>query len=151
MFIGHLALGFAAKRAAPRVSLAVLFSAAQLADIRRAIVALDVWEWTPLLFLILGSFSPARLPSEFSFASLSLSNYAKVWRDPGTYAVFSNTLLFACGSTALGVVIAASLAWLVERTDMPAKIWVYGGVPMTLAMPGMLISACFGITPRSGS
>ena len=33
MFIGHLALGFAAKRAAPRVSLAVLFSAAQLADI----------------------------------------------------------------------------------------------------------------------
>ena len=33
MFIGHLALGFAAKRAAPRVSLAVLFSAAQFADI----------------------------------------------------------------------------------------------------------------------
>ena len=33
MFIGHLALGFAAKRVAPRVSLAVLVSAAQLADI----------------------------------------------------------------------------------------------------------------------
>ena len=32
MFIGHLALGFAAKRAAPRVSLAMLFVAAQLAD-----------------------------------------------------------------------------------------------------------------------
>ncbi len=32
MFIGHFALGFAAKRAAPRVSLAVLFSAAQFAD-----------------------------------------------------------------------------------------------------------------------
>jgi hypothetical protein len=33
MFIGHLALGFAAKRASPRVSLAMLFAAAQLADI----------------------------------------------------------------------------------------------------------------------
>jgi hypothetical protein len=33
MFIGHLALGFAAKRAAPRVSLAMLFTAAQFADI----------------------------------------------------------------------------------------------------------------------
>lgn len=33
MFIGHFALGFAAKRAAPRVSLAVLFVAAQLADV----------------------------------------------------------------------------------------------------------------------
>ena len=32
MFIGHFALGFAAKRAAPRASLAVLFAAAQLAD-----------------------------------------------------------------------------------------------------------------------
>src|SRR5262249_41679603 len=33
MFLGHFALGFAAKRATPRVSLAVLFAAAQLADL----------------------------------------------------------------------------------------------------------------------
>ena len=33
MFIGHFALGFAVKRAAPRLSLAILFAAAQLADV----------------------------------------------------------------------------------------------------------------------
>jgi hypothetical protein len=33
MFVGHFALGFAAKRYAPRVSLAMLFVAAQLADL----------------------------------------------------------------------------------------------------------------------
>ena len=33
MFIGHFAIGFAAKRAAPRLSLAVLFAAAQFADL----------------------------------------------------------------------------------------------------------------------
>jgi hypothetical protein len=33
MFIGHFALGFAAKRVTPRVSLAVLFVAAQFADL----------------------------------------------------------------------------------------------------------------------
>src|SRR5687767_15581369 len=33
MFIGHLALGFAAKRALPTISLAVLFVAVQLADV----------------------------------------------------------------------------------------------------------------------
>jgi membrane-bound metal-dependent hydrolase YbcI (DUF457 family) len=33
MFIGHIALGLAAKRAVPRVSLAMLIAAAQLADI----------------------------------------------------------------------------------------------------------------------
>ena len=33
MFVGHFALGFAAKRAAPQLSLGVLFLAAQLADV----------------------------------------------------------------------------------------------------------------------
>jgi hypothetical protein len=33
MFVGHFALGFAAKRATPRVSLAALLAAAQLADL----------------------------------------------------------------------------------------------------------------------
>src|SRR5689334_19333381 len=33
MFVGHFALGFAAKRAAPKLSLALLFAACQLADI----------------------------------------------------------------------------------------------------------------------
>ena len=33
MFIGHLALGFAAKRAAPRISLGALFAASQLPDL----------------------------------------------------------------------------------------------------------------------
>jgi iron(III) transport system permease protein len=106
----------------------------------------------PLLFLVLGSFSTARLPSEFSFFSLSLANYAKVWRDPGTYAVFSNTIAFASGSTVFGVATAAALAWLVERTDMPCKVWVYGGVPLTLAMPGMLQAMAWVLlaSPRIG-
>ena len=93
---------------------------------------------TPLMFLVRGSFSQARLPAEFSFSRLGLSNYIKVWGDPATYAVMSNTLWFALGSTAYGILIAATLAWLVERTNIPGKIWIYAGVPMTLAMPGML-------------
>ena len=107
---------------------------------------------TPLLFLILGSFSQARLPSEFSFHSLGLANYIKVWSDRGTYAVLSNTLWFALGSTTFGIVIAAGLAWLVERTNIPGKIWIYAGVPMTLAMPGMLQSMAWVLlaSPRIG-
>jgi iron(III) transport system permease protein len=107
---------------------------------------------TPLLFLILGSFSQARLPSEFSFHSLGLANYIKVWSDRGTYAVVSNTLWFAVGSTTFGIVIAAGLAWLVERTNIPGKIWIYAGVPMTLAMPGMLQAMAWVLlaSPRIG-
>jgi iron(III) transport system permease protein len=106
----------------------------------------------PLLFLILGSFSQARLPSEFSFSNLSLVNYIKVWSDPGTYAVLSNTLWFATGSMAFGIVVAAGLAWLVERTNVPGKVWIYAGVPMTLAMPGMLQAMAWVLlaSPRIG-
>ena len=115
----------------PRIPPSSLWHVAVLLIVFLAVVA-------PLLFLILGSFSQARLPSEFSFFSLGLANYIKVWSDPGTYAVLSNTLWFAIGSTAFGIVVAAGLAWLVERTNIPGKIWIYAGVPMTLAMPGML-------------
>ncbi len=107
---------------------------------------------TPLSFLVLGSFSQARLPAEFSFSSLGLSNYIKVWGDPATYAVMSNTLWFALGSTAYGILVAATLAWLVERTNIPGKIWIYAGVPMTLAMPGMLQAMAWVLlaSPRIG-
>jgi hypothetical protein len=45
MFIGHFGLGFAAKRVAPGISLAVLFAAAQLADLMWPIlVALGIEE-----------------------------------------------------------------------------------------------------------
>jgi iron(III) transport system permease protein len=130
---------------APRIRLASLWQFAVFLVVLLAVL-------TPLLFLILGSFSQARLPSEFSFSNLSLANYVKVWSDPGTYAILSNTLWFAIGSTAFGIVVAAGLAWLVERTDVPGKIWIYAGVPMTLAMPGMLQAMAWVLlaSPRIG-
>lgn len=44
MFIGHFAVAFAAKRAAPRTSLGVLFAGAQLADMLWPIFLLFGWE-----------------------------------------------------------------------------------------------------------
>src|SRR5258706_5752965 len=129
----------------PRLRAASLWHLALLALVVLLVV-------TPLAFLVLGSFSRARLPSEFSFATLTFANYAKVWSDPGTYAVFSNTILFATGSVAVGITIAASLAWLVERTDLPFKPIVYGGGPMTLGMPGILQAMAWVLllSPRIG-
>jgi hypothetical protein len=44
MFIGHYALGLAAKRAAPRTSLGTLFAAPTLADLLWPIFLLLGWE-----------------------------------------------------------------------------------------------------------
>ena len=107
---------------------------------------------TPLVLLILGSFSLAVLPTDISFSNMGLDNYEDVWLDPGTYAVFSNTFFYVTGATAFGVTTAAVLAWTVERTDIPGKIWIYAGVPMTLAVPSMLQAMAWVLmmSPRSG-
>ncbi len=106
----------------------------------------------PLGFLVLGSFSTADLPTELDPAKLSLVNYEEVWFNPATYRVFANTAIYVAGSTAFGISVAVILAWLVERTDMPGKIWIYVGVPLTLAMPGMLQAMAWVLllSPRIG-
>jgi iron(III) transport system permease protein len=106
----------------------------------------------PLAFLILGSFSTARLPTDFTLDQLGLRNYVRVWTDPATYAVFQNTVIYVAGATVIGISVAAFLAWLCERTNMPGKIWIYASVPMTLAMPGLIQAMAWVLllSPRSG-
>jgi iron(III) transport system permease protein len=106
----------------------------------------------PVLFLILGSFSTARLPGDFSLDTMGWVNYITVYTDPTTYELFTNTFIYVTGSVLIGISLAIALAWLVERTDMPGKIWIYAGVPMTLAVPGMLQAMAWVIllSPRIG-
>lgn len=106
----------------------------------------------PLVLLILGSFSLASLPTDLDLSDLTTENYEEVWNDQGTARIFSNTLIYVLGATLLGSTIAIALAWLVERTNMPGKIWVYAGVPMTLAVPSMLQAMAWVLllSPRIG-
>src|SRR5215472_6535087 len=123
----------------------------------------ETWPWfvllavallvaTPLAFLVLGSFSTADIPGQFSWTTLGLDNYRQVWLDPDTYAVFGDTLIYVAGAVSFSIVVAAILAWLAERTNMPGRIWIYAGVPMTLAMPGMLVGIAWVLllSPRIG-
>ena len=106
----------------------------------------------PLFFLILGSFSTARLPTDFSIDTMGWVNYIKVYTDPGTYELFTNTAIYVGGSSILSITLAVTLAWLVERTNLPGKLWIYAGVPMTLAVPGMLQAMAWVLlfSPRIG-
>ncbi|MFT5540241.1 MAG: iron(III) transport system permease protein, partial [Alphaproteobacteria bacterium] len=106
----------------------------------------------PLTLLVLGSFSLASLPTDLNLADLTTENYEEVWSDDGTLRVFTNTLIYVSGATVLGITIAVALAWLVERTNMPGKVWIYAGVPMTLAVPSMLQAMAWVLllSPRIG-
>jgi iron(III) transport system permease protein len=128
-----------------------------------ALKTANYWHWmllicvaalviTPMLLLTLGSFSTASLPTDITLSDLNLDNYYKVWTDPSTYALFYNTFIYVTGATCFGITLAAALAWLVERTDMPGKIWIYAGVPMTLVLPGLLQAMAWVLllSPRIG-
>ncbi len=72
----------------------------------------------PLVFLILGSFSAARMPSDFSLTGMSLKNYAAVYLDQNIYDLMGNTVIYVVGSVLLGISLAVSLAWLVEEYQL---------------------------------
>ena len=106
----------------------------------------------PLGFLVLGSFSSGRFLGEINFAELTLDNYRVVWGNAATHAVFANTMIYAFGAIAIGVPLAVTLAYLVERTNIPCKIWIYSGVTLCLAMPGLLQSMAYVLlfSPKIG-
>ena len=112
----------------------------------------------------------SQLPSGLASMSLALVGFgtlavskrkARTGRNPQTGAAikiearrlprFTPGKQLKAGAFVAGT-IGLPLAWLVERTDMPGKIWIYAGVPMTLAVPGMLQAIAWVIllSPRIG-
>jgi iron(III) transport system permease protein len=106
----------------------------------------------PIAMLVLGSFSSARLPADFAADQLTLNNYASVYSDPLTYRVLGNTVVYVCATIFFGMGIALLFAWLVARTNLPLRwLWV-AGIPLGLAIPGMLESMVWVLlfSPRIG-
>ena len=94
MFIGHFAVGFAAKRVAPRLSLAALFAAVALADI--------IW---PFL-LVLGIEQVRIDPGNTAFTPLDFVSYP-----------YSHSLVFL---VLWGIVFGSLCAWSVhDQQVMP--------------------------------
>ena len=122
MFIGHFAVGFAAKRAAPRVSLALLMAAVAWADIL----------WTAFLFL---GVEHARIsPGDTKYTPLDLYDYP--WSHSLLMLAFWGALLGgiywlirkdARGAWVVGACVVSHwvLDWVTHRPDMP----LYPGGP----------------------
>jgi len=155
MFVGHLALGFAAKRVTTRVSLAVLFSAAQFADLLwPVLVAAGVEQvrldpgntaFTPLDFV--------SYPYSHSLIALILwgvivgTIYTMATRAPAAAAV----------TLALLVVSHWLLDYVTHRPDMPLTmggpqrlgLGLWNSVPGTLAAEFALFGGGLAVYLRS--
>jgi len=124
MFVGHFALGFAAKHTAPRVGLAVLFLAAQLADtIWPILIAAGIEhvriEQNSNPFLLLNFISYPYSHSLLLLAIWGIALAAIYRATAGRQPPSASFILFAL------VVSHWVLDWITHRPDMP----LYPGGP----------------------
>ena len=99
MFLGHFAVGFAAKRVAPRASLGTLFAAAQLLDLL----------WPPLVLAGIETVQVA--PGDTAYTPLRFTSYP-----------WSHSLLLALAWSAIFAVAYRA------RTGHSREAWVVGAL-----------------------
>lgn len=138
MFIGHFAVGFAAKTAAPRVSLGTLFLAAQFIDL--------LWPVLILLGIERVQIQPGATqvtPLDFEHYPVSHSLAAVLAWAAGFGLVYQAARRHARGAVVLGLCVASHwfLDAIVHRPDLPLYpggpllgLGLWSSVPATLAL-----------------
>ncbi len=69
----------------------------------------------------------------------TFDNFKSIYQFPRVLTIFRDTFAFALGSVALAFVFGFTLAFLVERTDMPFKTVVYVTALTPLMMPTIVV------------
>ena len=67
----------------------------------------------------------------------TLSNYGAVFSDPFVYRVVTNTLIFTATATFFALLFGLPIAWLVERTTIGGKTFIYAIMTLGLLIPGI--------------
>jgi iron(III) transport system permease protein len=103
----------------------------------------------PLAILLLSSF---REGAPWAQGAFTLENYTRAYASAQTWGMLGNTVVIAFVSTGLSVAMAATFAYLTERTDMPLRNVAWGLMLLPLAVPGLLqgISWTLLLSPTIG-
>jgi iron(III) transport system permease protein len=94
----------------------------------------------PLGMLLFSSVRSTADALPFEATTFTLDNYEKVFLDGRTYELLFNTFSFGLGAVLFGLVIATVFAWLLERTNVPARQLAYACVLAPMAIPPMMIA-----------
>jgi membrane-bound metal-dependent hydrolase YbcI (DUF457 family) len=146
MFIGHVAVGFASKRVAPRTSIGLLLTAPMFVDL--------LWP----LFLALGIEQVRIDPGNTAVTPLDFVSYpwshsllmTLVWASLFMLAYLARTG-YTAGAFWLGLGVASHwvLDWVSHRPDMPLTPWsptkvglgLWNSVPATVAVEAAMLIA----------
>ncbi len=85
-------------------------------------------------------------------AHYSIANYHNLYADSFVVTVLLNTLGFAIATTVVALFFGVSIAWFVERTDLPGKSSIYAIMSLGILMPGFFTAMgwLFLLHPRIG-
>lgn len=92
----------------------------------------------PLLMLLYASVKSTEDKLPFESTVTTLANYAVIFTSPSIPPIIWNTLLFTVGSLAVGMPLAISFAWLLERTSMPGRRWISTAILVPMTIPSLL-------------
>jgi len=145
MFLGHYAVGFAAKRAAPRASLGVLIAAAGLADLLFPVFSLAGWEQVRIEP---GATAVAPFAFIYPLSHSLLTGVGWAVLFAALYWVWTRYLAGAV-TIALAVVSHWLLDLVTHRPDLPlypggatlAGLGLWNSVAGTVAVEGLLFVA----------
>ncbi len=103
----------------------------------------------PVIIIIL-SFREGRPIDPVS--AYSFMHYASVFTDPVAYRALINTITFSLVTLLVAFVFGLPAAWLVERTDLPAKPLLYTLMTLGILLPGFATAMgwLFMLHPRIG-
>ena len=107
----------------------------------------------PVAMLILGAFTTADpVVDGIHAANLSFTNFAAVLGNDNVLAALGNSLLACTGGTAVAVLVGLAFAWIVVRTDTPAKSLIAAIGMLPLFVPPLVGGVAWAIlgSPKTG-
>jgi iron(III) transport system permease protein len=104
---------------------------------------------SPVVCLFISSLKKSGLPSDPGF---TLTNYLAAYGDSYTYKLFWNSLQFSVGSAIVALLLGATFAWLLERTDTPLRSLLRSVIISTMAIPPVILAVSWVLllSPRIG-
>src|SRR5690348_18096771 len=85
-------------------------------------------------------------------ATFTVRHYGELYTDSLAYTALLNTLGFAAITLAVALFFGVPIAWLVERTNMRARVLVYSVATLSLLVPTFFTAMgwLFLLHPRIG-
>ena len=114
-----------------------------------AVLVLAYLTVVPLSMLLLGSVSASGSALDFQF---TLRHFQRVLTDRNSLELLATSIAYAGGAALFAFVVGTAMAWVVERSDIPARNLWYGLALVPLIVPGIIhtIAWLFLLSPEIG-